>query len=651
MEYDVHRSQRNSAYAVLEDKMNYFPVAHRPQLSDWSESGPSTPTKRPKPPHEENWDDYFEDSTRKPSSRIPENTRRYPGTPSRAKRYHQHSPSEAVENWDDESDTKKPEKAAGFSPSKRARHDPFPESSDDEAELSFVDKDEDHTVTARSHHRSSLFKGFPPPHPPALPNGTATIMEIDSRSSTGSIFSIPVSSGTGLDSVAHSSTSHLALNPTTSFASSAYSLSTSPPVHRERRRLRKKSRPQQVDETVLDMHDRGRISSPSSSPQPASSPERASSPPVTTDVPAPPSPKPPLLSRISSVKKWGVRRKRTSTSPPEAVSDGLDNIAQSLPATKGTSWFFRSASSGSGSAPPQPDLMHSKSVEKLRHSDPSTNPVEASMADTGRNSPTKLSKRKSLGFVNLRPRDPAHGCEEGTFLPTQSEPIPLQPNASTRRVSYSYGIPTSVSTPTPVVRSEKQASSACLPPAEDLSGSGTQREGHRSFLGGVRRLSLVGMPKKHKRTKSSGAADLVPSLSGFVPTPPRVSPAELCSVQARASEEGKSLMLIELRQLMDCGIDDGLPTSKSVPVMPSDHIESIPIVLGSKGTPPHSRTKTQIASLGRSTSPTTTATVAVPRRNSLGDLKIPSRISQAQVGLRRDLGMVREFAANVEREF
>jgi hypothetical protein len=38
------------------------------------------------------------------------------------------------------------------------------------------------------------------------------------------------------------------------------------------------------------------------------------------------------------------------------------------------------------------------------------------------------------------------------------------------------------------------------------------------------------------------------------------------------------------------------------------------------------------------------------RRSSLGDLKIPERISQAQVNLRRDLGMVREFASNVERE-
>ncbi|KAK7038373.1 hypothetical protein R3P38DRAFT_543541 [Favolaschia claudopus] len=69
------------------------------------------------------------------------------------------------------------------------------------------------------------------------------------------------------------------------------------------------------------------------------------------------------------------------------------------------------------------------------------------------------------------------------------------------------------------------------------------------------------------------------------------------------------------------------------------------------------------ASLGRSagTNPVVGAAAAVAassplvnsatgtmRRNSLGDLKIPARISQAQVGLRRDLGMVREFARNVE---
>jgi hypothetical protein len=37
------------------------------------------------------------------------------------------------------------------------------------------------------------------------------------------------------------------------------------------------------------------------------------------------------------------------------------------------------------------------------------------------------------------------------------------------------------------------------------------------------------------------------------------------------------------------------------------------------------------------------------RRNSLGDLKISARISQARVGLRRDLGMVSKFAMKIER--
>ena len=37
----------------------------------------------------------------------------------------------------------------------------------------------------------------------------------------------------------------------------------------------------------------------------------------------------------------------------------------------------------------------------------------------------------------------------------------------------------------------------------------------------------------------------------------------------------------------------------------------------------------------------------LPRQNLLGDLKATARISQAQVGLRRGLGTVREFARKV----
>lgn len=65
----------------------------------------------------------------------------------------------------------------------------------------------------------------------------------------------------------------------------------------------------------------------------------------------------------------------------------------------------------------------------------------------------------------------------------------------------------------------------------------------------------------------------------------------------------------------------------------------------------------QVNSLGRTTqvAGSGSSTVAregspVPRRNSLGDLKIPSRISRAQDGLKKDLTRVKEFASHVERK-
>ncbi|OJA11883.1 hypothetical protein AZE42_10379, partial [Rhizopogon vesiculosus] len=68
-------------------------------------------------------------------------------------------------------------------------------------------------------------------------------------------------------------------------------------------------------------------------------------------------------------------------------------------------------------------------------------------------------------------------------------------------------------------------------------------------------------------------------------------------------------------------------------------------------TSPGKASSPQSASLGRTTqvSIPPSSSAAVPRRNSLGDLKIPARISQAQIGLKRDLGMVREFATSVDK--
>jgi hypothetical protein len=75
-------------------------------------------------------------------------------------------------------------------------------------------------------------------------------------------------------------------------------------------------------------------------------------------------------------------------------------------------------------------------------------------------------------------------------------------------------------------------------------------------------------------------------------------------------------------------------------------------------TPKTTKTTTSpyTASLGRSTiSPKRGITTVdgVPRRSSLSDLRrelrIPARISQAQHGLKRDLGMVRDFAVYIDR--
>ncbi|KAK0217344.1 hypothetical protein EDD85DRAFT_370362 [Armillaria nabsnona] len=145
-------------------------------------------------------------------------------------------------------------------------------------------------------------------------------------------------------------------------------------------------------------------------------------------------------------------------------------------------------------------------------------------------------------------------------------------------------------TPSEVVRDERHDSSwfAYSPsinkrksmsglPADleaELNSTPTPKEGSRSWMGNVRRISLGG---KHKRGISIGT----PGTSG-----PDVPSVEL------------------------------LPSSPS-----------------------------KVASLGRTAVP---STAPVTRRNSLGDLKIPARVAQAQVGLRRDLGLVREFAQSVD---
>ena len=198
-----------------------------------------------------------------------------------------------------------------------------------------------------------------------------------------------------------------------------------------------------------------------------------------------------------------------------------------------------------------------------------------------------------------------------------------------------------------------------------------ENEGQRSFMGSVRKISLVG---KHKRAKSGVS---LAGVEEFGKDPPILPP---CLPQRNPSEDDPMDVDSESHSRSPSRSSGLLPpielhppsppravtqdSSGRTPRAPSpnnlDYLlqsnapstSSPSLVLSNK--PPASP---QAASLGRATvAPAIVGSAIlrdsnVPRRNSLGDLKIPARISQAQVGLRRDLGMVREFASNVEREF
>ncbi|KAF8968624.1 hypothetical protein BDZ97DRAFT_1755279 [Flammula alnicola] len=382
-------------------------------LEDWdAEEGPSVvgatqPTSGHPPPETptENWDDDFEDARNSPKKRI--------STPRRHRE----------ESWDDDLD----------------------DDQDDSAEFGlFAEKEEDRTVTARSRRAAlSRLSSTPPPlpqQPPSLPlpflmnqpPPTASYLAQDQpfpqRSPTSSVFSVPNTVNT------YSSTAHL--RPTSAFAL----LPPSPLIHkeRERRRLRKKSRPRPQGMFELasmngDLPDEqhrfsfsdGETSEPHHPPSPGhghptssgravaarmsrrrattpmsdvssvdeeleadglqevavsvgnAAPAPAQSAPLS--VPATPTKGATLLNRIGSVKRWGVMRKRGTSTTPSEMIDSQDNETQRTPRphssmssiaahdsakrtnapttaspsspgsppTSSSHWFFRASSAGS----------------------------------------------------------------------------------------------------------------------------------------------------------------------------------------------------------------------------------------------------------------------------------------------------------------
>ncbi|KAF4580023.1 hypothetical protein EYR36_001843 [Pleurotus pulmonarius] len=876
-DWDDPRPTRRSI--VFEDKLNI--------------AGPSTPTKRPIPqgPETENWDDDFDLDANSPARRG--SPRKPPTTPSRThpldagpRRKTPRRRSARTENWDEDFELE--------------------DSDDEDAEFGFHGDEEDRTVTARSRRTApTKAASTPPPPVPPLPNLSISALNANyhtsgterpfPRSPTTSVFSVPATTTSGRDSVAgHSyhttnSQTHLALRPTVSRTSAGRSggfsgLPPSPPIHkeRERRRLRKKSRPPRMEEGVFELVERAepnpkRFSGSSSSARASFDSQRSSdidagirarhASPLSEVAVADAADKEnlkengktktPLLSRIGSVgKRWGVRRKRASTAPSDVVlnedigdmdvdltrtprppsslsqtitqpfalpSQGTSSTQpivitntpsahqrhipseSSSPSPKqgaASSWFFRTPSketSGTGtSSSSNPsltdvrELREKKSTGFFSTDDEFGSNGSGGIANFLMGSPSKLVKRKSLGFVQLRRTKPdaadvasspsppsSFGASPPTSrfrsaTPSSSSAAPSPSPSATPKKSAQQGLGVGMGRPTSMYPQSSQSSGQGQPRHASYGGAevaksaesasrgvstssgrnnGKQRErsrtrsvsrskgkeaeqtgevpkekekdGTRGFMGGMRRISLVG---KHKRSKSAASLALV-GESGATgasgsdePSLPDLPKEALMMMSMHASREASDgtdgdahktpsrtnvlLPPIELQppspprqRASDITVSTSAPIGSIASGMESlltpsssqsrsSPFSPLPTISGSSSpspttpsstiptptspSPVHSPSSTtrrspgspgQVASLGRSTGvnmvinpgPTGSIGVAsgsssVPRRNSLGDLKIPARISQAQVSLKRDLGMVREFASNIERE-
>ncbi|KAA1478798.1 hypothetical protein DENSPDRAFT_934411 [Dentipellis sp. KUC8613] len=656
------RRSKSSPHA--EEPSSIDPVMASAKFQEWADPGPSTPPKRHLA-QAENWDDDFEDKTDSPVSPSRRQARRGESTrQQQAAKLPQ--VAQEPENWDDDFELDK-----ANSPPRNGAW-----SSDDDDGLGFADQEEDRTVTARSRRNMALKQASPPPPVPPLPASlTAGITEPFPGSPNLSVFSVP----SGRDSVAYSSMAHLPLR--TGSNSALGMLPPSPPIHKERRRLRKKSRP--PDSNVFELLDRSRDEQ--SAPAPLAS--------TSHDPPAPPLPSPdqspptktPLLSRIGSVKRWGGRKKRSSTSPADIVlnemdankdatprpasrtSDAHQNQSQThSPSSKHSSWFFRSSGGVGAESPPAlaaMELKHEKSIDRLRSI--------AAVQD----SPTRMGKKRA-SVMNFRPTSSGSqgSTPDGTPPPSPGRPkrpssMQVPPGRTLFPRHTSHGAMT-------LGRSTSRSTFATS--TDDLSkevkgeSEKNKEEGHRSFMGGMRRISLATGSKKHKRTKSSAAQEkemlpspeppisaLLPPVAGEVtrslseellppielqpPSPPRVTKGNGHVLAASESDAIPAIESLLLRPSTE------VPPSQISQLSHNSHTSTSTLTPRASPTKPPG--SPQSASLGRTTQPppAVPTNTNVPRRNSLGDLKIPARISQAQVGLKRDLGMVRDFASSVDK--
>ena len=340
--------------------------------------------------------------------------------------------------------------------------------------------------------------------------------------------------------------------------------------------------------------------------------------------------------------------------------------------------FVGVGGSGGGSPayiPPVPTLLPSalSCASQVSLKIPSsTNTASGQRSTSSHTSTADLRRAASLS---------SYGGGDGSGGPTSASGAPLRSNSSSR-----HSRPSSISSSTKR-RPRKLSRSKSKPTKSEVfsqdsglkAGLDLQQE-QASFSNSSeeRDPTLLKTPTRSTSSTATATIPLLPPIELQPPSPPRTVTTSHIRRRSRAYTsndviEGLELETLPVTPSTSSSLAFFTPTlslsGNNVSVGGAGGIFPLPPLSPIKLSPGKSPSQSQQSvSLGRSTAVNVAAggdegtgislangsgsgSGGLLRRNSLGDLKIPARISQAQVGLRRDLGMVREFASNVERRF
>ena len=316
--------------------------------------------------------------------------------------------------------------------------------------------------------------------------------------------------------------------------------------------------------------------------------------------------------------------------------------------------------------PPVPTLLPALScASQVSLKTPtSTNSASGQRSTSYHASIADLRRAASLSSPNGG-RD-GSGGPSATFAPA----APVRSNSSSR-----YSRPSSISSSTKKRPRKLSKSKSKQRKSEESSQDGglnadldfLQEQAPFSCPSEGKDTALLKTPTRSASSSAAAIRPLLPPIELEPPSPLRTGTTSHIQRRSRAYTTNEVIEGLELETLLvtpstSSSLAFFTPTSSisennvGVSAVGVGGILPLPPLSPNKLSPGKSPSQSQQSvSLGRSTTVNVDEATGLslasgsgvgglPRRNSLGDLKIPARISQAQVGLRRDLGMVREFA-------